>query len=308
MPANEADRPTLPPFESDPEYIIDNIMPAHEIHLLGGPSGAGKTTLVYQMLYEMKIGSPVFGYASHPVPTCYIGCDRSLASGQRTLSRIGVNLHLPTISLINDGVLFKIDAVVAAALRKVPDCRLIIIDAIGSLVDDGKLSDYRKVQSLLCDATRECQYKHLTMLGLGHTAKVREGEQFKNPRERFLGSVAWGGFSDTMFCIEPTNPEDPRDPGRKVLVLPRNSASLAFDYAFDATGRLVQTQELDTELTLDVNLLKVASGAELTTATIFAWAGEGAAKRSVERWIAEAIQQGKLERVRRGIYKRPSVN
>jgi RecA-family ATPase len=291
--------PTLP--DSDPEYIIDNIMPAHEIHLLGGPSGAGKTTLAFQMIRDIREGRPVFGYATHSIPICYVSCDRSSASAVRTAARVGVN-DIPTI--IAKRGHRNIRQVIEDAKALVPNLRLLVIDAIGVLVPGGKINDYGAVMDFLGYCTELCELHHITILAMGHATKTKEGEGFIDPRHKFLGSVAWGGSSDTMLYIESSNPKDPDDPSRRIIVLPRNYPASVLAYTFNNRGHLIPVTEADDELTLDVKLLNVQLGVEVTTSTITGW-GFPASRSTINRWILDAVRTGKLEQVKKGVYRRP---
>jgi hypothetical protein len=47
-------------------------------------------------------------------------------------------------------------------------------------------------------------------------------EGYANPRQRILGSVAWGAFADTLFNLEPLSPNDPDQTQRRLFIGPRN--------------------------------------------------------------------------------------
>lgn len=295
---------------NDPAYIIDGILPAHEIHLMGGPSGAGKTTLCFQMLWDIRHNEPVFGLNSHSVPMCYVACDRSKEATERTLQRMRVEVDFPILSLVPLGIAaYNIEYVIEAALKLEPNTRLLVIDAIGSLVPGGKINDYRAVLMFLTKVSALCHKHHITILAMGHSTKVKEGEDFKNARQKFLGSVAWGGFSETMFYIEPANPEDVRDTTRQVLVLPRNGECLDLQYMFNKEGRLIPVGDVNADLVLDTQLLKVDYEALIPTKQLLLWAEEsGIPKRTAERWITEAVKGCKLTQVKKGFYKRCRVS
>ena len=58
------------------EYLIDRILPAYQIHLLGGASGAGKTTFLLQYLRQALDGGDWFGHKCNRMRLAYIACDR----------------------------------------------------------------------------------------------------------------------------------------------------------------------------------------------------------------------------------------
>jgi RecA-family ATPase len=237
------------PSAAASKFLIQDIWPTRELHVIGGPSGAGKTTLLLQLIEQWVQARPAFDlWASYPQPYCYVACDRSRASMTRTVQRVGIQIELPILSLIEEQKDSKLDfsRVLAMARTVVPKLRVLFIDAIAVLCPGGKISEYAVVAEMLTDISRLCQQQNITVVGLGHAAKSREGEGFANPRHRFLGSVAWGGFTDTMFFIEPTDPKVPEDPRRTIYVLPRNSPSRTLHYRFADDGRLEATQSTST--------------------------------------------------------------
>lgn len=284
------------------EDIVDRIFPAYENHLTGGASGSGKTTLEAQIIEDWRNGRPVFGYKSYPAPFCYIACDRSLASIQATLARINIPYkEWPIISLINEvAQASTIMQIVNLARRKVPDVSVIWLDGIHSLCP--KINDYGEVQKFLVGMTRICQKERLTFKSLGHATKVREGESFLNPRHRFLGSVAWGGYSDTMTIVDQENPEDQTDTTRKVYLLPRNEASQMLRYEF-VDGRMRLVTEVS-DLLLDRWLREMKAGSMISTVNITAQAEKLKLSRAATfRWIKQALANGSLQKSGHGLYQ-----
>ncbi len=283
-----------------PKSIVDQIFPTNEIHLTGGASGSGKTTLEGQLIEDWRQGKPVFGYKSYPAPFCYIACDRSLQSIHATLHRIGVPYQdWPIISLINHPKITGAEQIVTTARSLVSDVEVIWLDGIHSLCP--KINEYDAVQTFLTSCTRACQRHNVTMKGLGHATKVREGESFLNPRHRFLGSVAWGGYSDTMVIIDQERPQDPTDTTRNVYLLPRNAENQVLSYEF-VEGRLTLKTDAG-EFILDRWLGGLTSGTTISTQNIYAQAEKSKVSvSSAKRWIKHSIDVGKLLKTGHGIY------
>lgn len=275
------------------EFIVDKIFPRSEVHLLGGPSGAGKTTLLFQILSAWELGEDVFGYKSFPLPWAYIACDRSQEATERTLKRL--NLHPSSVcSLVNTEIPLSLPAILTHVQKSHTHTKVLAIDGIGRLCPEGKINDYNMVSNFLCGLNRFCRKNDVTIIGLGHTTKVKKGEEFINPRQRILGSVAWGGFSDTVVVIEPTNPEDVDDPQRTVLILPRNESSFRLDYQFDKDGKLVPRANEVAEVLFEQWLNKQSAGFEFTVLMLVEATGQH--RRTVERWLAKQVENGRLTR------------
>lgn len=286
------------------EFLIDGLLPTREVHLIGGPSGAGKTTLILQMLYDWSRGIPVFGKASRPVPYVYVACDRSLQSIRATMDRIQIPHNFPLISMVDDPR-FKTFATIREAY---PEAKFYFMDGFPSLTPKGKISDYEIVSGFLTGTTRVCQELDISIAGTGHTTKCKEGETFVNPRQRFLGSVAWGGFSDTMMLIEPAEPDNVTDLNRTVMLLPRNGPGELLHYRLNDRGVFVPQEDilagvlhawllskpLGTRILL-VELAEVAEKAKISRVTMF---------RQIKKMIADGV----LVKVSHGTYQLPRTS
>jgi len=292
-------------------FVVDQIFPAREVHLIAGPSGAGKTTFVFQLIDDWLSAKPVLGRDAQLVPMCYVACDRSSASVNRTLERIKPTQRPPTLSLIDHPGVTSIQGVVSLVRKHITDCRILWIDPLLHFVSKGKTNDYACVAEFLIEASRTCSREDITIFGYVHATKAREGERVLNPRQRILGSVAWAAFSETIILIEPPDNDDPTSNVRSVLVLPRNLPAEEMTYAFNSKGRLEQQQtgdfaeEMLKEFlpTLDPNrvyttldlMREVADfGIHLSRATFF-------------RWVRNQVDCDRLKLVSKGKYRLPSA-
>lgn len=285
------------------KYLIDGILPERELSLLAGPSGGSKTTWLFQTIELWRDRVPIHGHNSHPCPFAYVSVDRSQESAEETMIRIGIDPDsIPLIRGVEEN-LSTIEGVLNAAKLKVPDARLYIIDGFATLVPQGKTNDYHSVANFLRNITRLCKKHDITILGLIHAAKTKENEKYLNPRERILGSVAWAGFSETLFFIAPIAPDNVVDNYRLLEILPRQSAQEKFELELDKKGRLIPSsrrQDLDVDLTsfLDgIPFDQDFSADEL--------AGNLKVRRAKAYSILKQLQENHaVERVRSGTYRR----
>lgn len=299
-----------------PPFVVDSIFPRSEIHLVGGPSHSGKTTLVlHQIIARFQRGLDVFGHASHPAPYAFVACERPLTQLHLTLSRIGIDPDtFPGISLLDDfdsrdsgGRLF--DDVLAMAQARYDGLQVLFVDGIHRLCP-GKATDMKDVTDFLCYATRRLQQTGITLIGIGHAAKTKGDERFGNPRERFLGSSSWSTASGTMIIVE--RPDDILNPKRTVMILPPNAKDQVIHYALDEKGlfqldgeqpdrfddfaTIVSLHEKGTEFTAR-ELLEIAAGISDKTLV----------RRTIERYIQRLVEDGRLEKSSWGRYRVPTL-
>ena len=227
-----------------PEFLIEKVLPSREVHLLGGSSGAGKTRWLLKTLASWSRSEPVLGFPSHPVPYVYVSLDRSEASVIRTCEDIGVDHKtlpfLPLRDRIDEDTKLSPSLILKTVSKEFPAAKLIVIEGIARLVPGGRVIDYNTIADFLTRLGVWCQKRDATILGVHHTAKSKQDSWYENPREKLLGSGAWGGYSETILFLDLVS-EDVTSKGRKLYILPRTRmANFTVNCFFDEAGRIVE--------------------------------------------------------------------
>lgn len=284
------------------EFIVDDILPAREVHIIGGPSGSGKSSLVFQLLIEqIRQGLPVFGHPSISIPMCYVSCDRSDASIKRTLKRLNIPNPIPILNARS--ITTSMETVIQRSRDLVPGCKLIFIEAIIRFVPEGKMNDYKIVSDYLTYLGLLCEKYDVTLVAITHAPKTHENEHYANPRQRLSGSVAWGAFTETVILIEPDGEED----GRLISVLPRNGEEMTYTYAFEKGILKEVSPEGTTFDLLDKHALPALKPDTLyPRLEILELVGQfhiKCSEKTVQRWLNDKVRIGRMEKITRGVYK-----
>lgn len=288
---------------SNPEFLIEDILPSSEVHLLGGSSGSGKTTFLFQTIAEWQEGRDVLGHKSHPVPYSYVSVDRSQSSVERTLQRLGLKgviTRMVCREELQSGL--NLASVLNAAQDKYPDSRCYFIEGFQTLVGD-RGNSYAPVAAMLGATTQICAERDITIVGVCHSPKLKVEEGFQHPREMLLGSVAWAAFSDTVITMDMNE----KTGLITTTVLPRNAAKEEFHFKFGKNGVLEPPGDTDPprELLIKV-IMAVDYGTEITRAEIMEWAGGlDISVRTAERVISKLVDDKEIiSTVHRGTYRR----
>lgn len=290
---------------SSPEFLIEGILPANEVHLLGGSSGSGKTTLLFQVLAEWQQGHDVFGHKSFPVPYAYLSLDRSRSSVQRTLARIGLNDQIPNIitrekfpKLITPKAMFDVGQ---AAF---PESQAFFVEGYQTLAGD-KGNSYSPVANLLTESAIICSAKHLTLLGVAHAAKLKREESWQNSREVLLGSVAWSAYSDTIIVLD--HNEDTRIVTCRIM--PRNAPSEQHEFIFGDRGILQPYVQRTKKDSFCMRIAALQAGRPITRDEIVSWGkSSSVSTRTCDAAIKTCIENNLLEVIGNGIYERTTVS
>lgn len=291
-----------------PEFLIEGILPAREVHLLGGSSGSGKTTFLFQILADWQEGLPVLGHDSHPVPYAYISIDRSRTSVTRTLERIGLQDRITRVICREDlPVHVSLATVLERARELLPDSQVFFIEGFQTLVGD-KGNSYTPVAALLQATTTYCANENITIVGVCHSPKLRLEEGFQHPREIILGSVAWAAFSDTVITLNLNE----QTGIITVSVLPRNAASEQHEFVFSPPNGVLIPPANNPKALLIIVVVALPIGEDVTRQQVIEWARNlGASESTAERVIRELLDEGELTAtIQRGVYRRtePTTN
>lgn len=322
--------------------IIPGVLPVGSANIFSGPTRAGKSTLLAQMIASLLKGEPVFGEpCRRPMDVVYVALDHSWRVYQHTFDQVGVGLGDIRHYALRDDTKVNVAHELHEKVEKhgtysamelllgkvyggspVPPDILVIVDPIHPLC--GKdINDYSKVQLSLNGIGQYCGHRQVTVLGTAHTAKVQfdPKKQYVRAIDRAAGSTALGGYSETVFSLvipqelAPPNREGQfgkvyewhwgtRHQPEKVLYLMRDP---------DGTGLFVTTESQEPEaMSLEALALKpyFTPGQPTKTAEIVEAAAQaGIAKRTVERYLQTLYTAaGRIRQVKKGVWVWPKEN
>jgi hypothetical protein len=285
-------------------YLIDKILPARQVHLIGGPSGIGKTRWIVHLLKDWLEGKPVLGFKSHPEKMMYFATDRNEESLEETFQALDIGTLFPWKSLLNTTQ--SIDEII----KSHPDVKLFVFDPIMLFVPDYKYIDYGTVATFLRNLTKLCVKYDVTIIGVVHTAKMKEGALFVNPRERLLGSAAWGAYAETLFILGSNDFEHPeKSKIRNVNVLPRNSAEFVIHWKFNSHGIPTPCNapapSYEESPSFSIFLSHIPENSDLTTKELQKIATDlSISQATFFRHLKKAVEQLDLVVVMKGIYRK----
>ena len=280
----------------DYTYLVDEIFPAGEIHLIAGASGVGKSTWMMQFLDQWREYKLIFGRKSHPLPYTWCSLDRSLKSMNKTFERVGV-LGVPNVDCRG---IVELAKVIESGREVCPDAKVFFIESFGLLAPSGVRGDYGNVGLFLTRASRLCEREDITIFASVHLAKTKEGQGYTDPRQKVSGSVAWAAMTDTIVLIERSDPQKLTDNSRKVSVLPRNEAEMEYEYKLDNQGRFILERDRPVEEIMNIVIEKMPKEFSFQDIVIASF-DAGVSLASLKRWLTES---GTVKRKAHGVYER----
>jgi hypothetical protein len=292
------------------DFLIDQILPAREVHIIAGPSGAGKTTWALQTLVlDWQHRKDVLGFKSYPVPWLYISSDRSRKSVVATLRRMNIpESEIRLVSSVDAGK-YDMPSIIQLAELMTPRPEFLYIDGLLNLLPDKvHPNDNKMVSKWLADLTRKCEKENRTILGSLHSPKMKSDEWYANPRQRISGGASWAGFADTVILVEPVAPDDPSQAHhRRLMVLPRNTKEIVRDLAFNEKGRLVEADEVLNDDLMYGFILGIKPGTTFTIDRVLTTFNGTISRPSIYKMLDKLLQDGAIERLSKGLYRKNAV-
>ena len=234
------------------------------VHAIGGSSGAGKTTLMLDILRRGRRGEAVLGHVGQRHDFLVIFADRGKVSNRETFERMGIDPATFPVAHI-DGVphgptsVARIEAAVEAC-DEIPAA--VFVEGADMLVEDP--SKPAVVTEFMAALLRIAEHYGLAVILSVGAGKAKPKEGYALKRDQLFGSIMWSRRSDTVLVL--TIDGDGTTPRRHLAVLHRNAPAETFDLEYQ-NGLLVPTTPLAS--TTNDDLLAWFREAETFTARQF---------------------------------------
>ena len=240
-------------FHSDPhpdpdgEYVVapaegqgDGWFPLGDISLVGGASGTGKTTWIFEMLHKQKQGFEVMGHKTHGRLFHVLAYDRGQNAFARTMRRLNLlTSDIPTTPL---PLAFGSDAVqniINEIEKMTPTPSVVFLEGLDMLIDDANKKS--TVSPFMRNLQEVAAHFHIALIGSVGAPKTKRGEDYAAKRDKISGSEAWGRNCETVCVLEFSDEDDGTAPQRELTVLPRNAKAEKFSLQF-VGGRLERVE------------------------------------------------------------------
>jgi hypothetical protein len=224
------------------DCLIDDVLPKHRIHLLGGLSDIGKTRWIIPAMLQWEQGLPVLGRNSHPAPWVYISGDRDLVEAHDSINGMGFSPTAIRILPATGRHRKPWRDIILALSKWEPRPELLVWEGFHDLPDGerrSEISDFFSNISAYCHPSQEFP-KGFTILGIVEAPKQKPYEKYPNPRQRISGASAWGYHASTVMLIEAVEHDDElKTDLRSFVICCKNAKRRYLNACFDAQGRLI---------------------------------------------------------------------
>lgn len=245
------------------------------------------------------------GHGEEPGTFMYIAADRCKEEIEETMERCDIEPGLfPYHALLDN----QHTATNFYRLSEMdPNVKILFIEGADCLVDQGKISDNMAVAQFLKEAAEYARKRQIAVWFSTGAPKMKKGEEYVNPRDRVLGSVAWARYSSTIFSMAFGDPGMIKDKSRILTIQPRNHAQREFWLSVNDNGCLYELPTKEGALSR-MRFLAQMPSSQWVEAKDLVLLGEGLnmSRATVYRHLKDFIEAGTMVKDENGRYMVPA--
>jgi hypothetical protein len=224
-----------------PEPMHEGWFPKGEVSLIGGSSGAGKTSWAMPLLEKIRTGADIFGHSAKPRDYRVLLHDRSKKAMQRTVKSLGLSADAiqRVIRLTSTQQLRPPIEILEAAIGREPGVECWFIEGLDLWITDPNKMEV--VGPVIDGLQRIATRRNVAVLGTVGSPKQRGKDNKYTGRDMLFGSAALARKVETVVLMQLHNDEDPNSV-RRCTVLPRNGRAETLYFEWQATGLCLTTE------------------------------------------------------------------
>jgi NrS-1 polymerase HBD domain/AAA domain len=239
------------PIEDDgvTEYLVDALpepmhegwFPKGEVSLIGGSSGAGKTSWAMPLLERIRTGDNIFGHSAKPRDYRVLLHDRSKKAMQRTVKALGLSAEaIERVIRLTTAQQSRPPAeILEAAIEREPGVECWFIEGLDLWITDPNKMEV--VGPVIDGLQRIATRRDVAVLGTVGSPKQRGKDNKYFGRDALFGSAALARKVETVVLMQ-LHDENDANSVRRCTVLPRNGRAETLFFEWQATGLCLTTE------------------------------------------------------------------
>jgi len=237
----EDDGPTEYLVNALPEPMHEGWFPLGEVSLIGGSSGAGKTSWAMPLLEKIRNGAEVFGHTAKPRDYRVLLHDRSKKAMQRTVKALGLSAEaIERVIRLSTAQQSRPPAeILEAAIEREPGVECWFIEGLDLWITDPNKMEV--VGPVIDGLQRIATRRDVAVLGTVGSPKQRGKDNKYYGRDALFGSAALARKVETVVLMQLHDDNDPNSV-RRCTVLPRNGRAETLFFEWQAEGLVLTTE------------------------------------------------------------------
>jgi AAA domain len=226
------------PMEDDgpTEYLVDRLpepmhegwFPKGEVSLVGGSSGAGKTSWAVPLLEKIRKGTDVYSHQSKPRDYRVLLHDRSKKAMQRTVKALGLPAEaIQRVIRLSASQQSRPPAeILEAAIEREPGVECWFIEGLDLWITDPNKMEV--VGPVIDGLQRIATRRNVAVLATVGSPKQRGKDNKYSGRDSLFGSAALARKVETVVLMQLHDEDDPNSVSRCTVLLRNGRAETLF--------------------------------------------------------------------------------
>ena len=237
----EDDGPTEYLVDALPEPMHEGWFPKGEVSLIGGSSGAGKTSWAMPLLEKIRKGADIFGHSAKPRDYRVLLHDRSKKAMQRTVKSLGLSTEAiqRVIRLTSEQQSHPPAEALEAAIEREPGVECWFIEGLDLWITDPNKMEV--VGPVIDGLQRIATRRDVAVLGTVGSPKQRGKDNKYYGRDSLFGSAALARKVETVVLMALNDDDDPNSV-RRCTVLTRNGRTETLFFEWQIEGLVLTTE------------------------------------------------------------------
>ena len=237
----EDDGPTEYLVDALPEPMQEGWFPKGEVSLIGGSSGAGKTSWAMPLLEKIRKGVDVFGHTAKPRDYRVLLHDRSKKAMQRTVKALGLSREaIERVIRLSTSQQSRPPAeILEAAIEREPGVECWFVEGLDLWITDPNKMEV--VGPVIDGLQRIATRRDVAVLATVGSPKQRGKDNKYFGRDALFGSAALARKVETVVLMQLHDENDPNSV-RRCTVLPRNGRAETLFFEWQSEGLCLTTE------------------------------------------------------------------
>jgi len=288
----EDDSPTEYLIDALPEPMHEGWFPLGEVSLIGGSSGAGKTSWAMPLLEKIRKGDEIFGHAVKRREYRVLLHDRSKKATKRTIKALGLSSDAVerTIRLSSAQQMRPPAEILQAAIERDPGVQAWFIEGLDLWIPD---TNKMQVVAPLIDSLQRVAIRHnVAVLGTVGSPKQKGKDKYYG-RDALFGSSSLARKVETVVLLELHNSDDPNSV-RRCTVLPRNGRSERLYFEWQVNGLCLTTEPEAVPEESALTRMQRNVFAKFKAGEMLTYSAELGPEATFYRWRKQAAKDGAI--------------
>jgi hypothetical protein len=292
------------------EYLVDALtepmhegwFPKGEVSLIGGSSGAGKTSWAMPLLEKIRKGEDVFYHTAKPRDYRVLLHDRSKKAMQRTVKALGLSGEAirRVIRLSSSQQSRPPAEILEAAIEREPGVECWFIEGLDLWITDPNKMEV--VGPVIDGLQRIATRRDVAVLATVGSPKQRGKDNKYFGRDALFGSAALARKVETVVLMQLHDENDPNSV-RRCTVLPRNGKAETLYFEWQTEGLCLTTEPQAVPELRAIDKMEQRIFAAIQPGDVLRYLPGFGNRNLFFEWEKRALKEGKITRTNGKYYR-----